>query len=109
MVPMQRHWNLFSYSKKNILPPKKINIIVKFDSNNDFSIREKIMNTLRQIHQTTSDTLMIKISEALRHQTIEIIILPVDDHKKNSQSKSSTLPPDFFDQFFGCLPDFPDI
>jgi hypothetical protein len=68
------------------------------------------MNTLRQIHQTTnSDTLMIKIPEALRHQTIEIIILSVDDHTKNSQSKPSTWPPDFFDQFFGCLPDFPDI
>ncbi len=31
------------------------------------------MNALRQIHQTSSDTLMNKIPEALRHQTIEII------------------------------------
>jgi hypothetical protein len=67
------------------------------------------MNTLRQIHHTSSDTLMIKIPEALRHQTLEIIILPVDDQTEISQPESSTWPSDFFDQFFGCLPDFPDI
>jgi hypothetical protein len=67
------------------------------------------MNALRQIHQTSSDTLMIKIPEALRHQTIEIIILPIDAPAEINQPKPSTWPTDFFDQFFGCLPHFPDI
>lgn len=67
------------------------------------------MNVLRQIHQTTSDTLMLKIPEVLRHQTIEIIILPIDEQAEIFQAKPSTWPTDFFDQFFGCLPDFPDI
>ncbi len=67
------------------------------------------MKALRKIiPKTTSNTVVIKIPEALRHQTLEIIVLPVDDFIPSNQVQSAW-PADFFDKFVGCLPDFPDI
>jgi hypothetical protein len=69
-----------------------------------------MIQALREIHKTTSNTVILKIPEALRHQTVEIIILPLNDKlEKSTHKKPSGWPPDFFEKFVGCLPDFPDI
>jgi hypothetical protein len=67
------------------------------------------MNALRKIHKTNSDTVIIKIPEALRYQTLEIIVLPVYDEPTEITSNQAQWPADFFDKFVGCLPDFPEI
>jgi len=68
------------------------------------------MNVLRKIHQTTSDTVIIKIPEELIHQMVEIIVLPIDNPTEITRPQvHSAWPADFFDKFVGCLPDFPTI
>lgn len=64
------------------------------------------MNALRKIYKTHSDTVIIKIPEALRYQTLEIIVLPVSDELTET---TAHWPANFFDKFVGCLPDFPEI
>jgi len=61
------------------------------------------MQALREIHNTASDTIVIKIPQELRNKTLEIIVLPLED------INNSSWPKDFFNKFVGCLPDFPDI
>ena len=49
------------------------------------------MIAYRQIHNVTSRTVKIQIPDEINSKRVEIIILPVDEIKENSQSLQSIL------------------
>lgn len=67
------------------------------------------MNLVRQIHQLTSNTITITLPDSFNRQTVEILVWPVIAETPSKPISSSGWPADFFNQFAGALPDFPEI
>lgn len=68
------------------------------------------MNLVRQIHQLTSNTITITLPDSFKRQKVEILVLPIiEETPPPKRISPSGWPADFFKQFAGALPDFPEI
>jgi hypothetical protein len=65
------------------------------------------MQALREIHQITSNTLIISVPEAFQNRSVEIIMLPLDENTSQVSVPNQNWPPDFFEKTAGCLADDP--
>ena len=69
------------------------------------------MRALREIREVTSNTLTIPVPDALLHQKVEVIILPLDESREGADAPTdgNGWPVGFLERLAGSLPDFPDI
>ncbi len=65
------------------------------------------MQALREIHQITSNTLIISVPEAFQNRSVEIIMLALDENTSQVSVPNQNWPPDFFEKTAGCLADDP--
>lgn len=65
------------------------------------------MQAIRQIYQDVPSVIHVSIPEALRHQTVEVIILPLEEPSQQ-ETDTNGWPVGFFEQTFGSIPDLPD-
>jgi len=63
------------------------------------------MLSLRQIHSTKNNCLMIQLPDTFSsYRRVEVIVLPVNDSRQTKKTSTS----DFIKRFAGAIPDFPD-
>jgi hypothetical protein len=66
------------------------------------------MQALRKIQTVNSDHISLKIPKAFMKRSLEIIIMPVDESKPESEA-SAVWPKDFFAKTAGCFANTPLI
>ncbi|OQY43951.1 MAG: hypothetical protein B6247_30935 [Candidatus Parabeggiatoa sp. nov. 2] len=59
------------------------------------------MQALREIHQITSNTLIISVPEAFQNRSVEIIMLALDENTSQVSVPNQNWPPDFFEKTAG--------
>jgi len=64
------------------------------------------MQAIRQIYQDAPSVIHINIPQGLQHQTVEVIILPLEEPTQQ-ETDANGWPVGFFEATAGCLADDP--
>ncbi len=65
--------------------------------------RDETMTTYQKIMETQSGQISLTLPESLMNQRVEVTIRPIEEPEQTDW------PMDFINQFWGCIPDFPEI